>query len=94
MEADRFWRDLIEGFNALRDRGMSIVLIAHSGHRPLRRSAVGVLFALRHPPAQAGAGADPGRGRRVLFINQDVKTKEEDPASNKQAGAPRAAPSG
>lgn len=31
VEADRVWRDLLEGLNALRtDRGMAVVLIAHS----------------------------------------------------------------
>ena len=85
VEADRFWRDLIEGFNALRrDRGMSIVLVAHSdiGRFDDPQSASYSRFDIRlHKRALALIQDEVDA---VLFINQDVKTKEEDLGFNKK----------
>ena len=85
VAADHYWRELIEGFNALRrDRGMSILLVAHSDITRFDdpQSASYSRFDIRlHKRALAMIQDEVDA---VLFINQDVKTKEEDLGFNKK----------
>lgn len=79
-EADAYWRELIDGFNALRyDRGMNIVYIAHSN-----------IVTVDDPMTQSYSRFDIRLHKRaiaifqdevdaILFVNQDVVVKADSP---------------
>jgi hypothetical protein len=85
VEADKYWRDLLDGLNALRrDKGMAIVLIAHSTIErfddPLRASYS--RFDIRlHKRALAIIQDEVDA---ILFVNQDATIKSEDAGFNKK----------
>ena len=85
VEADRLWRDFFEGLNALRrDRGMTIVVIAHSDISRFDdpQSASYSRFDIRlHKRALAMVQDEVDA---VLFVNQDVNVKQEDLGFNKK----------
>lgn len=85
IEADRYWRDLIEGLNALRrDRGMTTILIAHSevGRFDDPRTVSYSRFDFRlHKRAHAMIEDEMDA---IFFINQDASIKEEDQGFNKK----------
>lgn len=76
--ADRLWRDLLEGLNALRkDRGMNVVLIAHStiSNFDSPTSAPYSRYDIRlHKRASAIVQDDVDA---ILFVNQDATIVEE-----------------
>lgn len=85
LEADRFWRDFLEGCNALRcDRNMAIVLVAHS-----------IVTTLPSPTTESFPSYDIRLHKRalalvqdevdaILFMNQDVSVKETKGGFNKK----------
>lgn len=85
VEADKYWRDFYEGLNALRrDRGMAIILIAHSD-----------ISRFDDPQASSYSRFDIRLHKRalamvqdevdaVLFVNQDATIKQEDLGFNKK----------
>jgi hypothetical protein len=85
VEADKYWRDLLAGLNALRrDKGMAVVLIAHSTIErfddPLRASYS--RFDIRlHKRALAIVQDEVDA---ILFVNQDAVIKSEDAGFNKK----------
>ncbi|MBX3535793.1 MAG: ATP-binding protein [Xanthobacteraceae bacterium] len=85
IAADEYWRDFLEGLNALRkDRGMAIVLIAHS--EIIRfddpRSASYSRFDFRlHKRAHALIEDEMDM---ILFVNDDVSVDKEDQGFNKK----------
>lgn len=85
VEADKYWRDLLAGLNALRrDKGMAVVLIAHSTIErfddPLRASYS--RFDIRlHKRALAIIQDEVDA---ILFVNQDAVIKPEDQGFNKK----------
>lgn len=76
--ADRYWRDLLEGLNALRrDRGMAVVLIAHSTIMSFDSptSAPYSRYDIRlHKRASAIVQDEVDA---ILFVNQDATIVEE-----------------
>jgi Cdc6-like AAA superfamily ATPase len=90
VAADAYWRDLIEGMNALRrDKGMGIVYIAHSSietvNDPL--TAAYSRFDIRLHKRAVGIYQDEVDA--IFFLNQDVSIKHDDPKA-KQGGRVRA----
>lgn len=85
LAADVFWRDFLEGLNALRkERGMAIILIAHS--EIIRfddpRTASYSRFDFRlHKRAHALIEDEMDM---ILFVNDDASVKEEDQGFNKK----------
>lgn len=85
IAADSYWTDLLEGLNALRrDRGMAVVLIAHS--EIIRfddpRTASYSRFDFRlHKRAHALIEDEMDM---ILFVNDDATVKEEDQGFNKK----------
>ena len=62
---DNYWRDLIEGINALRrDKSMGVIYIAHSTINQVDDPADAVLFAFDIRLHKRAARHLPGRGRR------------------------------
>lgn len=84
VECDRYWRDFLDGLNALRrDKGMAVVLIAHSTIErfddPTRASYN--RFDIRlHKRALAMVQDEMDM---ILFLNQDTTVKKEDVGFNK-----------
>lgn len=78
VTADRYWRDMLEGLNALRkDRGMAVVLIAHSTITTFDSptSAPYSRYDIRlHKRASAIVQDEVDA---ILFINQDATIVEE-----------------
>lgn len=76
--ADRLWRDLLEGLNALRrDRGMTVVLIAHStiSNFDSPTSAPYSRYDIRLHKRASGIVQDEVDA--ILFVNQDATIVEE-----------------
>lgn len=87
VAADNYWRDLIEGVNALRrDKGMGIVYIAHSTidrvDDPMTQSYS--RFDIRLHKRAIGIFQDEVDA--VLFLNQDTTIKQDDPKAKHGAG--------
>ena len=85
VEADRYWRYLLDGLGALRrDRGMAVVMVAHSEvSRFDDPTAVSYSrYDIRlHKRALALVQDDVDA---VLFVNQDATIKTEDAGFNKK----------
>lgn len=84
IAADGYWRDLLDGLNALRrDRGMAVILIAHSEidrfDDPRTVSYSRFDFRL-HKRAHAMLEDEMDA---ILFLNQDASIKTEDKGFNK-----------
>jgi DNA polymerase III delta prime subunit len=85
IAADAYWRDLLDGLNALRrDRGMTVILIAHSEidrfDDPRTVSYSKFDFRL-HKRAHAMIEDEMDA---ILFLSQDAMIKEEDQGFNKK----------
>lgn len=85
VAADRYWQQLLDGLNALRrDRGMAIVLIAHS-HVERFESPVSApynRYDIRlHKRASALVQDDVDA---ILFVNHDPSLKTDDVGFNKK----------
>lgn len=86
--ADTYWSDVLEGLNALRrDKGMGIVLIAHS-----------IINTVNDPMTASYSRYDIRLHKRaiaiiqdemdaILFINQDVSLLQNDPKAKSGPGA-------
>ncbi len=78
VTADRYWRDMLEGLNALRkDRGMAVVMIAHSTitNFDSPTSAPYSRYDIRlHKRASAIVQDEVDA---ILFVNQDATIVEE-----------------
>jgi len=85
LAADQFWRDFLEGLNALRkDRGMAVILIAHA--EIIRfddpRTASYSRFDFRlHKRAHALIEDEMDM---ILFLNSDTSIEKEDQGFNKK----------
>ncbi|MBI5111835.1 MAG: ATP-binding protein [Rhodovulum sp.] len=87
VAADGYWRDLIEGANALRrDKGMGVAYIAHSTidrvDDPMTQSYS--RFDIRLHKRAVGIFQD--EVDVVLFLNQDTSIKQDDPKAKQGAG--------
>ena len=88
VSADSYWRDLIEGMNALRrDKGMGVVYIAHSTietvNDPMTQSYS--RFDIRLHKRAVGIFQDEVDA--IFFLNQDVSLKQDDPKAKQGTGA-------
>lgn len=85
IEADRYWRELLDGLNALRrERGMSFILIAHSEVERFddpRTSSYSRYDIRLHKRARAILQDEVDF---IGFINQEAGIKEEDTGFNKK----------
>lgn len=85
VEADRFWRDFLDGLNALRrDKRMSVVMIAHSSIETVNdpMTAPYSRYDMRlHKRANALVQDEVDA---ILFLNQDVSIKADDVGFNKK----------
>jgi hypothetical protein len=94
VSADSYWRELLEGMNALRrDKGMGVIYIAHSSsiesvNDPMTQS----LQPVRYPAAQARSRNLSGRSRRHP-VPESGRVAEAG-RSESQAGERRAASRG
>ena len=87
VAADGYWRDFIEGANALRrDKNMGVIYIAHS-----------VIETVNDPLTHAYSRYDIRLHKRavgifqdevdaILFLNQDVSIKQDDPKAKQGQG--------
>lgn len=87
VSADSYWRDLLEGMNALRrDKGMGVIYIAHSTietvNDPLTASYSRYDIRL-HKRAVAIFQDEVDA---ILFVNQDVTLKMNDPSGKAKSG--------
>lgn len=87
VAADAYWRDLIEGMNALRrDKNMGVIYIAHSTilnvDDPM--SASYSRFDIRLHKRAVGIFQDEVDA--ILFLNQDLTLKQDDPKAKQGAG--------
>ena len=88
VSADAYWRELIEGMNALRrDKGMGVVYIAHSTietvNDPMTQSYS--RFDIRLHKRAVGIFQDEVDA--IFFLNQDVSLKQDDPKAKQGTGA-------
>lgn len=85
VAADPYWRDLLEGLNALRrDRNMTVVMVAHSTVERFDdpQTVSYSRFDIRlHKRALAMVQDEVDA---IMFLNQDVTTKVEDGGFNKK----------
>jgi len=85
LAADVFWRDFLEGLNALRrDRDMAIVLLAHSEIERFddpRTTSYSRFDYRLHKRAHAIVGDEMDA---ILFLNQDATIKEDDAGFSKK----------
>ncbi|CAL8972774.1 hypothetical protein RHODGE_RHODGE_01002 [Rhodoplanes serenus] len=87
VAADSYWRDLIEGANALRrDKGMGVAYIAHSTIETVNdpMTAAYSRFDIRLHKRAVGIFQDEVDA--ILFLNQDVTIKADDPKAKQGAG--------
>lgn len=87
VTADSYWRDLMDGMNALRrDKGMGVIYIAHS-----------VIDTVNDPMTQSYSRFDIRLHKRaigifqdevdaILFLNQDITIKQDDPKAKQGQG--------
>lgn len=79
VAADNYWRDLIEGMNALRrDKDMAVIYIAHSSIETVNdpMTAAYSRFDIRLHKRAVGIFQDEVDA--ILFLNQDVTIKTDD----------------
>lgn len=85
LAADAFWRDFLEGINALRrDRGMMVTLLAHSevGRFDDPRTASYSRFDIRLH--KRGLAIVEDEMDLICFVNQEATLKEEAQGFNKK----------
>ncbi len=87
VTCDSYWRDLVDGANALRrDKGMAVVYIAHSTidrvDDPMTQSYS--RFDIRLHKRAIGIFQD--ECDVILFLNQDTTIKQDDPKAKQGAG--------
>lgn len=87
VEADRVWRDLLDGLNALRrDRGMTIILIAHSAVTQFDDPQAASYSRYDIKLHKRALGLIQGEVDAILFVNQDATIKQNDPSGKAKQG--------
>lgn len=80
VSADAYWRDLIEGMNALRrDKGMGVVYIAHSSIETVNDPMTQAYSRFDIRLHKRAVGIFQDEVDAILFLNQDVSIKSDDP---------------
>ena len=84
VSADAYWRDLIEGMNALRrDKAMGIVYIAHSSIETVNDPMTQAYSRFDIRLHKRAVGIFQDEVDAIFFLNQDVSIKADD-SKNKQ----------
>lgn len=87
VTADAYWRDMLEGMNALRrDKGLGIVYIAHSSIENVNdpMTASYSRYDIRLHKRAIGILQDDVDA--ILFVNQDITLKQNDPKAKSGPG--------
>ncbi len=85
--ADAYWRDLLEGANALRrDKNMGIVYIAHSSIETVNDPTTASYSQYNIRLHKRAIGAFQDECDAIFFINQDVTLKQNDPKAKAGTG--------
>jgi Cdc6-like AAA superfamily ATPase len=95
VSADAYWRDLMEGMNALRrDKNMGVVYIAHSTIENVNdpMTASYSRFDIRLHKRAVGIFQDEVDA--IFFLNQDVTLKQDDPKAKQGNGTRQRADGG
>lgn len=87
VETARYWREFLDGLNALRrDRGMAVVLIAHAEVGRFDDPATTSYSRYDIRLHKRALGMIQDEVDAILFVNQDVSIKTEDQGFNKKRG--------
>jgi Cdc6-like AAA superfamily ATPase len=88
VSADAYWRDLIEGMNALRrDKGMGVIYIAHSSIETVNDPMTASYSRYDIRLHKRAVGIFQDEVDAIFFLNQDVSLKQDDPKAKQGAGA-------
>jgi len=88
IAVDTYWRDLLEGMNALRrDKNMAVVLIAHSSIETVNDPMTASYSRYDIRLHKRAIGIVQDEMDCVLFINQDVSLLQNDPKAKAGPGA-------
>lgn len=88
VSADAYWRELIEGCNALRrDKAMGVVYIAHSSIETVNDPMTAAYSRYDIRLHKRAVGIFQDEVDAILFMNQDVSLKQDDPKAKQGAGA-------
>jgi Cdc6-like AAA superfamily ATPase len=95
VSADSFWRDLIEGMNALRrDKRMNVLYIAHSSIETVNDPMTAAYSRYDIRLHKRAVALFQDEVDAIFFLNQDVTIKQDDPKANSGAGARKRADGG
>jgi len=87
VAADAFWRDMLEGLNALRqDRNMGVILISHSSIETVNDPMTASYSRYDIRLHKRAIGIVQDEVDCVLFINQDVSLLQNDPKAKSGPG--------
>lgn len=87
VAADAYWRDLIDGANALRrDKGMAIVYIAHSSIETVNDPMTAAYSRYDIRLHKRAVAIFQDEVDAIFFLNQDVSLKQDDPKAKQGAG--------
>ena len=86
-QADNYWRDLLEGANALRrDKGMGVVYIAHSTIETVNDPTTASYSQFNIRLHKRAVGMMQDEVDAILFVNQDVSLLQNDPKAKAGPG--------
>lgn len=88
VSADSYWRELLEGMNALRrDKGMGVTYIAHSSIENVNDPMTQAYSRFDIRLHKRAVGIFQDEVDAILFLNQDVSLKQDDPKAKQGPGA-------
>lgn len=95
IAVDHYWRDLLEGMNALRrDKGMAVVFIAHSTVETVNDPMTASYSRYDIRLHKRAVALFQDEVDAILFLNQDVTLKQDDPKAKSGPGARQRADGG
>jgi len=84
---DSYWRDILEGCNALRrDKGMGVVFIAHSSIETVNDPTTASYSQYNIRLHKRAIGLFQDESDAIFFVNQDVTLKQNDPKAKAGTG--------
>lgn len=88
VAADPFWREIMEGMNALRrDKNMGVIYIAHSSIETVNDPMTAAYSRYDIRLHKRAVGIFQDEVDAILFLNQDVSIKADDPKAKSGPGA-------
>jgi len=95
VAADHYWTEIIEGMNALRrDKRMNIIYIAHSTIENVNDPMTAAYSRYDIRLHKRAVALFQDEVDAILFLNQDVTIKQDDPKANSGTGARKRADGG